>query len=169
MKFYEFIESLQSLNPNKIIMIKTGAFFNSIGRDAIILEYTLGLKRSCFAKGLCKVGFPVSYVRDNLEEIKKRLKDKNLGIIIYDEVKNGRYKFKNKNYDIILELNGDEIEETRKNTDCNECKKNVYGKVTNRYKIRKEDYEKLAKKVEDFLNSIKEILNIKKWINKIKV
>ena len=68
MKFYEFIESLQSLNPNKIIMIKTGAFFNSIGRDAIILEYTLGLKRSCFAKGLCKVGFPVSYVRDNLEE-----------------------------------------------------------------------------------------------------
>ena len=97
MKFYEFIESLQSLNPNKIIMIKTGAFFNSIGRDAIILE-----------------------------------------------------------------LNGDEIEETRKNTDCNECKKNVYGKVTNRYTIRKEDYEKLAKKVEDFLNSIKGILNIKK-------
>ena len=38
MKFYEFIESLQRLNPNKIIMIKTGAFFNSIGRDAIILE-----------------------------------------------------------------------------------------------------------------------------------
>ena len=96
MKFYEFIESLQSLNPNKIIMIKTGAFFNSIGRDAIILEYTLGLKRSCFAKGLCKVGFPVAYVRNNLEEIKKRLKDKNLGIIIYDEVENGRYKFKNK-------------------------------------------------------------------------
>ena len=44
MKFYEFIESLQSLNPNKIIMIKTGAFFNSIGRDAIILEKILGLK-----------------------------------------------------------------------------------------------------------------------------
>ena len=139
MKFYEFIESLQSLNPNKIIMIKTGAFFNSIGRDAIILEYTLGVKRSCFAKGLCKVGFTVAYVRENLEEIKKRLKDKNLGILIYDEVKNGRYKFKNKSYDIILELNGDNIEEARKNTGCNECKKNVYGKVTNRYTIRKED------------------------------
>ena len=162
MKFYEFIENLQKLNPNKIIMVKTGAFFNSIGRDAIILEYTLGLKRSCFAKGLCKVGFPVSYVRDNLEEIKKRLEDKKLGIIVYDEVENGRYKFKNKSYDIILELNGDNIGETRKNTNCNECKNNIYGKDTNIYTIRKEDYEKLAKKVEDFLNSIKDILNIKK-------
>ena len=162
MKFYEFIESLQSLNPNKIIMIKTGAFFNSIGRDAIILEYTIGLKRSCFAKGLCKVGFPVAYVRENLEEIKKRLKDKNLGIIIYDEVENGRYKFKNKSYDIILELNGDNIEEARKNTGCNECSKNQFGKNTNIYTIKKEDYEKLAKKVEEFLNNIKEILNIKK-------
>ena len=57
---------------------------------------------------------------------------------------------KTKIYDIILELNGDNIEEARKNTGCNECKKNVYGKVTNRYTIRKEDYEKLAKKVEDF-------------------
>lgn len=90
-------------------MIKTGAFFNSIGRDAIILEYTFGLKRSCFAKGLCKVGFPVTYFRNNLKEIEKRLKDKKLGIIVYDEVENGRYKFKNKSYDIILELNGDNI------------------------------------------------------------
>ena len=162
MKFYEFIESLQSLNPNKIIMIKTGAFFNSVGRDAIILEYTLGLKRSCFAKGLCKVGFPVAYFRNNLKDIEKRLKDKKLGIIVYDEVENGRYKFKNKSYDRILELNGDEIEETRKNTNCNECSKNQFGKNTNIYTIKKEDYEKLAKKVEEFLNNIKEILNIKK-------
>lgn len=62
-----------------------------------------------------------------------------MGILIYDEVENGRYKFKNKSYDIIIELNGDNIEEARKNTGCNECKKNVYGKVTNRYTIRKED------------------------------
>ncbi len=97
MKFYEFIESLQRLNPNKIIMIKTGAFFNSIGRDAIILE-----------------------------------------------------------------LNGDNITETRKNTDCNKCKNNLYRKDTNTYTIKQENYEKLAKRVEEFLDSIKEILNIKK-------
>ena len=162
MKFYEFIENLQKLNPNKIIIIKTGAFFNSIGRDAIILEYILGLKRSCFAKGLCKVGFPVKYLKNNLKEIEKKLKDKNLGIIVYDEIENGRYKFKEKSYDIILELNGDTITETRKNTDCNKCKNNLYQKETNTYTIKQENYEKLAKKVEEFLENIKEILNIKK-------
>ncbi len=59
MKFYEFIENLRKLNPDKMIMIKTGAFFNSVGRDAIILEHILGLKRTCFAKGVCKVGVSV--------------------------------------------------------------------------------------------------------------
>ena len=162
MKFYEFIENLQKLNPNKIIMIKTGAFFNSIGRDAIILEYILGLKRSCFAKGLCKVGFPVKYFKNNLKEIEKKLKDKNLGIIVYDEIENWIYKFKEKSYEIILELNGDTITETRKNTDCNKCKNNLYQKETNTYTIKQENYEKLAKKVEEFLENIKEILNIKK-------
>ena len=57
---------MQKENQNKIIMIKTGAFFNSIGRDAIILEKILGLKRSCFGKGICKVGFPESYLNKNL-------------------------------------------------------------------------------------------------------
>ena len=161
MKFYEFIENLRKLNPDKIIMIKTGAFFNSVGRDAIILEYTLGLKRTCFAKGLCKVGVPVAHFKENLENIKNRLKEKNLGIIIYDEVKDGRYKFKDKSYDVILELEGERTSETRRNTNCSECENNVYVKETNMYTIRKEDYEELVKKFEKFLESIKQILNIK--------
>ena len=161
MKFYEFIENLRKLNPDKIIMIKTGAFFNSVCRDAIILEYTLGLKRTCFAKGLCKVGVPVAHFKENLENIKNRLKEKNLGIIIYDEVKDGRYKFKDKSYDVMLELEGESISETRRNTNCSECENNVYVKETNMYTIRKEDYEELVKKFEKFLESIKQILNIK--------
>ncbi len=161
MKFYEFIENLRKLNPDKIIMIKTGAFFNSVGRDAIILEYTLGLKRTCFAKGLCKVGVPVAHFKENLENIKNRFKEKNLGIIIYDEVKDGRYKFKDKSYDVMLELEGESISETRRNTNCSECENNVYVKETNMYTIRKEDYEELVKKFEKFLESIKQILNIK--------
>lgn len=53
-------------------MIKLGAFCNSVGKDAIVLEYVLGFKRTCFAKSLCKVGMPVTYVRENMEEVKKR-------------------------------------------------------------------------------------------------
>ena len=161
MKFYEFIENLRKLSPDKIIMIKSGAFFNSIGRDAIILEYTLGLKRTCFAKGICKIGIPITHFNAKLEDIKKKLIDKKLGIIIYDEVKDGRYRYNNKSYDVILEREGEKIEETRVNTNCRECKNNIYAKETNMYTIKKEEFEKLAKKVEDSLKNLKEILNIK--------
>ena len=150
---------MQKENQNKIIMIKTGAFFNSIGRDAIILEKILGLKRSCFGKGICKVGFPESYLNKNLENIKNRLKEKKMGIIIYDEKENGRYKFNNKSYERILEIEGKEITEQRKNTNCSECKKNIYNKGVD---LNIEQNEKLEKEIEKFLENIEEILNIKK-------
>ena len=70
MNFYEFAEILKKQNPNKIVFIKTGAFFNCIGKDAIIAEKQLGLKRTCFAKGICKCGMPVQYWRKHIEKIK---------------------------------------------------------------------------------------------------
>ena len=42
-------------------------------------------------------------------KIKNRVKEKNLGIIVYDEIEDGRYKFKDKSYDVILELEGESI------------------------------------------------------------
>ena len=84
-----------------------------------------------------------------------------MGIIVYDEVKDGKYRFKDKSYDVILELEGKSILETRRNTNCNECENNLYVKETNMYTIRKEDYEKLVKKFENFLENMKQILNIK--------
>lgn len=68
MKFYEFIENLQKRTPDKVVMVKNGAFFNSIGKDAIVLEKVLGFKRTCYARGLCKCGMPVSYVKENMEK-----------------------------------------------------------------------------------------------------
>lgn len=160
MKFYEFILKLQELNPEKIIMVKSGAFFNSIGKDAIILEHVLGFKRTCFAKGLCKVGMPVTYVRENMEEVKRRLKKKEISIIIYDEMKGGRYKFGNKEYGILFELEGKNIKEERKCLNCKECGNNIYNKNTNKYTIEKEDFEKINKNtrkiIENLLNIIKE-------------
>ena len=72
MKFYQFIEYLQKENSGKVVMVKSGAFFNAIGRDAIVLEKVLGFKRTCHAKFLCKCGMPVSYVRENKETFEKR-------------------------------------------------------------------------------------------------
>lgn len=158
MKFYEFILKLQELNPGKIVMVSSGVFFNSVGKDAIVLEHLLGFKRTCFAKGLCRVGMPVTYVRENMEEVKKRLKAKNVSVIIYDEIKGGRYKFGNKEYDVLFELEGNDIKEERKCLNCKECDNNIYSKNTNIYTIDRENFEKLNKDTREF---IKRLLNIK--------
>ena len=155
MKFYEFIEELQRLNPKKVIMVKTGTFFNSIGKDAIILDKTLGLKRTCFARGLCKVGLPVRYVKENIEVVKKRITEKNIAVICYDEIENGRYKFKEKSYDILFETDGECENEIRKNTGCIVCENNMYGKNTNKYTIEHENFDKIIEGIEKILNYIK--------------
>ena len=158
MNFYEFIESLQKQTPDKIVMVKNGAFFNSIGKDAIVLENILGLKRTCYARGLCKCGMPVSYVRENMEKVIKRLKEKNISIVIYDEKKDGRFKYKNKTFDVLFELDGDSIKEERKCLNCLECENNKYEKDTNKYTIEKEIIEDIKK---EFKEEILKILNKK--------
>ena len=156
MKFYEFIENLQKQTPDKIVMIKNGAFFNSIGKDAIVLEKVLGFKRTCYARGLCKCGMPVSYVKENMEKVTARLKEKNISIIIYDEKEEGRFKYKNKTFDILFELEGESIKEERKCLNCLECENNKYGKDTNIYTIEKETIENIKKEVKE---EILKILN----------
>lgn len=153
-KFYEFIEYLQKENPDKVVMVKSGAFFNAIGRDAIILEKVLGFKRTCHAKLLCKCGIPVSYVRENIEKVKERMKEKNISIIIYDEIKGGKYRYKEKEYDVLFELKGISIKENRKNLECKDCKNNVYAKDINKYIIEKENYEKMLKRIKEKIDKI---------------
>ena len=115
MRFYEFIQGLQRVNKNKVALVKAGVFFYSCGRDAIILEKIFNLKRTCFTKGVCKVGLPVSYVKENILKIKQKLEENNLGIAIYDEMENGNVIFNNKKYGILFEMKGNNIEEEKEN------------------------------------------------------
>lgn len=161
MNFYEFAEILKKQNPNKIVFIKTGAFFNCIGKDAIIAEKQLGLKRTCFAKGICKCGMPVQYWRKHIEKIKEEVNEKNIWIIIYDEVNGGKYKYKDKEYDVILDEEG-KYEEIEK-TECKKCQNYKYykeEKETNKYTIEKEEFEKLKSDVKKILDNIEKLFEI---------
>lgn len=153
MKFYEFIEYLKKENPNKIVMVKNGAFFNAIGTDAIVLERILGFKRTCHARFLCKCGMPVSYVKENMEKVRERLKEKNISVILFDELENGRYKYNNKSFDILLEVKGENLRKEEK-IDCANCKNNRYTKEINKYIIEKENYENLMNKIKEMMDNI---------------
>ena len=166
MNFYEFAEILKRQNPKKIVFIKTGAFFNCIGRDAILAEKYLGLKRTCFAKGICKCGMPVQYWRMHIEKIKEEVKQKNIGIIIYDEVKGGRFKYKEKEYDVILNEEG--LYEEEPNIKCKECTNNkfyVESKETNKYTIEKEKFEKIKADIKRILENTEKLFEILENLN----
>lgn len=115
-------------------------FFNSCGRDAIILEKVFNLKRTCFTKGVCKVGLPVSYIKENILKIKQKLEENNLGIVIYDEMKDGNFIFNNKKYGILFEMEGNNIEEKRENINCASCENNVY--------FKREQFKEMSKENE---------------------
>ena len=66
-------------------------------------------------------------------------------MIVYNEVKGGRYKYNNKTYDVLFELEGESIKENRNSLNCIECKNNVYNKDINKYEIEKENFDNLIK------------------------
>lgn len=168
MKFYEFILELQKLNKNKVVFVKSGVFFNSIGRDAIILEKVLRLKRTCVTKGICKVGLPTNYVRENFSKIKEKLEKNNIGFIFYDEMKNGNLIFNDRKYGILFEGEGGVINKERKGINCLDCNNNVYLKKFNNdkkinenskeYTLKKEDYILILEILENVLNTFKQKL-----------
>ena len=62
--FYNIAKELEVAQENKgyLIVIRCGAFFTSIGANAIALSNELGLKLTCWKKGLCKAGVPINVI-----------------------------------------------------------------------------------------------------------
>lgn len=80
MKFKEKIIKLKEQNKGKIIIVRNGAFYIAIGNDAILLNKLLDLNCTCFAKGICKVGFP----KKCIEKYSNKLRETGYGYYIYD-------------------------------------------------------------------------------------
>lgn len=162
MSFYQFVQELKEENPNKVIFVKTGAFFNCIGKDAIIAENVLGLRRTCFAKGLCKCGWPVKFVREKKAVIDKKVKEQKFNIIIYDEMEDGKYEYNGKKYGILYKHEGEKINNT-KEINCKECNKNIYSKDTkdtNVFTIKREEFENIKNEIKYLKEEIDKIYQI---------
>ncbi len=75
MSFYRKLEKLQNSEEaqGKIVIVRCGAFFVSIGKDAVVLSLLLGLNVNCLNIGVCKVGIPVKYMMKYIDELEKIL------------------------------------------------------------------------------------------------
>ena len=68
MKFLEIVKKLQKENSGSIVLVRCGAFFVAVGKDAVILSEKLNLKVTCITRRTCKIGIPIEYIK-KLENI----------------------------------------------------------------------------------------------------
>ena len=71
--FLEIVKKLETKEENQgyIILIRCGAFFVSVGANAIILSEEVGLKTTCMVKGICKIGIPINSLYDYIKILEK--------------------------------------------------------------------------------------------------
>ena len=122
MKFLKVVEQLQQNEENKgkIVIVKCGAFFVAIGKDALILNKIFGFKVTCMRKKLCKVGIPINSIL-RYSEI---LENKGYSFLLYD------YDKEKSEYILKYSFMGKENQETN---DCLECEKCQYNKYKSEY------------------------------------
>ncbi len=143
MKYIEIIQELQQKEPNKIILVKCGAFFVALGKDAIMLNKLLKLKITCQKNNLCKVGIPVTAIMKYVDLMEKE----GYSFSIYDYTKN--------NSQIAKVYNFVGKDNTEKFSIGNEYKSSMYQTLENILYIQK--LEKSRKLY--YLNSIDAKIN----------
>lgn len=57
MKYTDLLQKLQKKHEGHIVMMQSGIFFVSVGKDALELNKLLDLKLTCMKEGMCKVRF----------------------------------------------------------------------------------------------------------------
>ena len=116
--FYNIAKELEVAQENKgyLIVIRCGAFFTSIGANAIALSNELGLKLTCWKKGLCKAGVPINALYNYV----KRLDSLGYNYVIYnyskDEIINN-----GKKYAECYRFEGKPIDKSNLLLDCKDC------------------------------------------------
>lgn len=76
--YYELFNKVFEDNENKICIFEIGAFYVVLNEQAVYLSSVLGLKKVCFAPGICKVGFPIN----SLSKYVKRLEELGISFVV---------------------------------------------------------------------------------------
>ena len=74
MKFLELVKMLKNKEENKnvIVLVKCGAFFIAIGKDAIWLSKVFNLKTTCITNYVCKIGIPINSIYNYIDKLERR-------------------------------------------------------------------------------------------------
>ena len=110
------MDTLQRISNGKIVLLKMGAFYIAKGRDAVLLNKLLKLKPICLQREVCKVGFPISSLKDYLEKIE----DFKYGYVVFD------YNSKQNKITQTIKKEGKINKEDQERINCFTCRHSDY-------------------------------------------
>ena len=118
MKFLELVKmlKLREENKNAIVLVKCGAFFVAIEKDAIWLSKNFKLKTTCITNRICKVGVPINSIYEYID----RLERMDYNFVIYNYSKE-IFLDGNKKYVESYRHNGKNVDYTNLALDCENC------------------------------------------------
>ena len=141
----ELINKIKEESKEYICFVKVGGFYLVFNIDAMYFEEVYGLKRTCFSKGICKVGVPIN----SLNKYIGKLKENNISFKVYDYTDKEDYIYivGKKKYKLLCEYAG--VSDFKLLTkDCSNCKYN--SDIVNYDKI---DWKLILKDLVENLNN----------------
>lgn len=145
MKFLEIAKILENeeKNKNTIVLIRCGAFFTAIDKDASFIAEILELKKICMIDGICKIGIPVNSIYEYIEKLQKL----NYNFVIYNYSKEKLLK-NNKKYEEIYRYEGNPFIKENIMCICGNCIRRKEHKGFDNINLF-EELKKLQKKKEE--------------------
>lgn len=116
MKFLEIVRNLQKENSGSIVLVRCGAFFVSVGKDAVILSEKLNLKVTCITRRTCKIGIPITSIYEYI----KKLENIGFSFVIYNYSKDEMLD-NGKKYAEAYRFEGESIEKEECCLYCEKC------------------------------------------------
>ena len=118
--FLNIVKDLEKEEENKgyLILVRCGAFFISIGANAVVLSNELALNTICMVKGICKIGIPINSIYDYI----KRLEQLEYSFVIYNYSKDEMID-NGKKYAEMYRSKGKFVDKSNIIIECEDCEK----------------------------------------------
>ena len=140
---------LEDTEKDYVLLIRCGAFFVSVGKNAVYLSELFNLKITCITGNMCKIGIPVDSIYNYIDKMEKI----GFSFVIYNYSKNMVLE-NNQNYAVAYRYRGFNVDKEEIEINCSCCEKYEKNKKFGNINLF-EDLKQLQKEKENRNNERK--------------
>lgn len=112
------VKMLENKEKDYILLVRCGAFFVGVGKNAIYLSELFNLKITCITGNTCKIGIPVDSIYNYIDKMEKI----GFSFVIYNYSKDMILE-NNQNYAVAYRSKGFSVDKEEIKVNCLACDK----------------------------------------------